>query len=257
MTLQRSASAPSLSATGGAGDIGSGVSDAVADAAVAALLTVLPTATILTATAGSGASVVGRAGGAVHGAVVASFVGATSADLAVVLADPGSLDAAAGAESGLVSRDDIIRPALERAAGVLGLGVLGDARIDDATPLFLDTETVVFDLTGGGTTVGWFAIRLRRNTAATAGGDRSVVGNLGRINSVEMALTVEIGRTRMTVRDVLALEPGAVVELDRSVGSPADILLNGRLIAHGEIVVVDQDYAVRITQILDVAESLT
>jgi flagellar motor switch protein FliN/FliY len=84
-----------------------------------------------------------------------------------------------------------------------------------------------------------------------------VVGNLGRINSVEMALTVEIGRTRMTVRDVLALEPGAVVELDRSVGSPADILLNGRLIAHGEIVVVDQDYAVRITQILDVAESLT
>jgi flagellar motor switch protein FliN/FliY len=257
MTLQRSASTPSPSAIGGAGVLGSGLADGVADAAVAALLTVLPTPTILTATAGSGAGVVGRAGGALHGAIVASFVGATSADLAVVLADPGSLDAAAGAESGLVSRDDIIRPALESAAGVLGLGVLGDARIDDATSLFLDAETVVFDLTGGGVTVGWFAIRLRQNGAATAPGDRTVVGNLGRINSVEMALTVEIGRTRMTVRDVLALEPGAVVELDRSVGSPADILLNGRLIAHGEIVVVDQDYAVRITQILDVAESLT
>ncbi len=81
-------------------------------------------------------------------------------------------------------------------------------------------------------------------------------GNLGRINNVEMTLTVEIGRTRMSVRDVLGMEPGAVVELDRSAGAPADVLLNGRLIAHGEVVVVDQDYAVRITKILDVAESV-
>ncbi len=71
-----------------------------------------------------------------------------------------------------------------------------------------------------------------------------------------MTLTVEIGRTRMSVRDVLGMEPGAVVELDRSAGAPADVLLNGRLIAHGEVVVVDQDYAVRITKILDVAEAV-
>ena len=83
-----------------------------------------------------------------------------------------------------------------------------------------------------------------------------IVGKLGRINNVEMALTVEIGRTRISVRDVLGLEPGAVIELDRSAGAPADVLLNGRLIAHGEIVVIDQDYAVRITKILDVIESL-
>ena len=229
-----------------------GLTDGTAQAAVDALLTVLPTATLLSARPGVAAAAAGRAGGA----VVASFVGATSADLAVVLADPASLDAAAGADGGLVSRDDIVRPALERAAGVLGLGVLGDARVDDASALLLDPETVVFDLVGDGETVGWFAIRLRRNGTPTVRSE-SAVGNLGRINSVEMALTVEIGRTRMTVRDVLALEPGAVVELDRSVGSPADILLNGRLIAHGEIVVVDQDYAVRITEILDVAESLS
>ena len=80
-------------------------------------------------------------------------------------------------------------------------------------------------------------------------------GNLSRISNVEMALTVEIGRTRMAVRDLLALEPGAVVELDRSAGTPADILLNGKLIAHGDVVVVDQDYAVRITRILDNPEA--
>ncbi|AUZ87929.1 flagellar motor switch protein FliN, partial [Arthrobacter agilis] len=86
-------------------------------------------------------------------------------------------------------------------------------------------------------------------SAASAG-----AANLGRISNVEMAMTVEIGRTRMSVRDVLDLEPGAVIELDRSAGAPADVLLNGRLVAHGEVVVVDQDYAVRITQILDVAD---
>ena len=71
-----------------------------------------------------------------------------------------------------------------------------------------------------------------------------------------MALTVEIGRTRMSVRDVLGLEPGSVVELDRAAGAPADILLNGRMIAQGEVVVVDQDYAVRITRILDIADGI-
>ena len=79
----------------------------------------------------------------------------------------------------------------------------------------------------------------------------SAIAGLGRISSVEMSLTVEIGRTRMSVREVLSLEPGAVIELDRSAGAPADVMLNGRMIARGEIVVIDQDYAVRITEILD------
>ena len=96
-------------------------------------------------------------------------------------------------------------------------------------------------------------MRVRGPRAADAGGE-APAERLGRINGVEMALTVEIGRTRMTVREVLALEPGAVVELDRSAGAPADILLNGRVIAHGEVVVVDQDYAVRVTRILDAQE---
>ncbi|TFD16241.1 flagellar motor switch protein FliN [Cryobacterium sp. TMT2-23] len=224
-------------------------------AAVDALLGVLPTPSRLRAEPCSGAALAGRLGAA----VVASFVGATSADLAVVLADPASLDAAGGQESSLVSRQDVLRPALENAAAVLGVGVLGDTRVEDATALVSDANTVVYELTGDGAVTGWFAIRLRDNGPAGQNGRafQSVVGKLGRINSVEMALTVEIGRTRMSVRDVLALEPGAVIELDRSAGAPADILLNGRLIAHGEIVVVDQDYAVRITQILDVAESLT
>lgn len=186
-----------------------------------------------------------------------SFVGATSADVALVLPAGSVPVEAAGTDSPLVSAADVLRPALEAATAVLGAGVLSDTRTDDATALFADPEATVFELTANGRPQGWFAIRVRTGAAKSAGGPfagSTAAGKLGRINNVEMSMTVEIGRTRMSVRDVLDLEPGGVIELDRSAGAPADVLLNGRLIAHGEVVVVDQDYAVRITRILDVAE---
>jgi flagellar motor switch protein FliN/FliY len=71
------------------------------------------------------------------------------------------------------------------------------------------------------------------------------------LQGVDMEVTVELGRTRMTVRDLLALTPGAVLELDRAAGSPADLLVNGRLVARGEVVVVDEDFGLRVTEILD------
>lgn len=223
--------------------------------AVAALVQVLPTLSPLVATPYTGATPVGQLGNAVS----ASFVGARSADLAVVVVDSKTVTAAAESESSLISVEDVLRPSLEAASAVLGNGVLGATSTQDATALFDDADTVVFELTDNGQNAGWFLMRIRDNGTVGAfdrASTGSVVGKLGRINSVEMALTVEIGRTRMSVRDVLALEPGAVIELDRSAGAPADVLLNGRLIAHGEIVVVDQDYAVRITRILDVAEGI-
>ncbi|MEX2658084.1 MAG: flagellar motor switch protein FliN [Acidimicrobiales bacterium] len=70
------------------------------------------------------------------------------------------------------------------------------------------------------------------------------------LHDVEMAVTVELGRTRMTVRDLLALAPGAVVELDRSAGSPVDVLVNGKLIARGEVVVIDEEFGIRISEIV-------
>jgi flagellar motor switch protein FliN/FliY len=58
----------------------------------------------------------------------------------------------------------------------------------------------------------------------------------------------------MTVRDLLALAPGSVVELDRVAGSPVDLLVNGTLIARGEVVVVDDEFGVRITEIISAAD---
>lgn len=186
-------------------------------------------------------------------AVVATFVGDRSADLAVVVADPSSLADAAGSE--LVVLADVLRPAVEAASATIGTGLLGEIADGDAAGLFGDPDTEVYELTTRDGVIAWLAVRLRPAPAAPI--DAGEIGErLGRINDVEMALTVEIGRTRMSVREVLSLAPGAVVELDRSVGAPADVLLNGRLIAQGEIVVVDQDFAVRITRILDGAEGI-
>lgn len=71
------------------------------------------------------------------------------------------------------------------------------------------------------------------------------------LHGVDMEVTVELGRTRMPVRELLALAPGTVLELDRAAGSPADLLVNGRLIARGEVVVIDEDFGLRVTEILD------
>ena len=97
--------------------------------------------------------------------------------------------------------------------------------------------------------------------AATAGGpDHTPAGgpaagglaappSFDLLHNVEMAVTVELGRTRMLLRDLLALRPGSVVELDRATNSPVDILVNGTLLARGEVVVVDDELGVRITEV--------
>jgi flagellar motor switch protein FliN/FliY len=74
------------------------------------------------------------------------------------------------------------------------------------------------------------------------------------LNGVEMTVSVELGRTRMLVKDLLSLGPGSLVELDRPTGSPVDILVNGTLLAHGEVVVVDDEFGVRVTDVVGSSE---
>jgi flagellar motor switch protein FliN/FliY len=210
-------------------------------AVAAAFAARLPTAAPVVARAS-------QASGDTGDAVVVSYVGEASAELAVQLLDPEALvDGLAGIE--LPAR---LHDALEAAASALGPGVLGEPTVGDASQLFSHPLPQVFDLRDDADrTIGRLAVRITRSAPAASSSSQ----RLHRIAGVEMELTVEIGRTRMAVRDVLDLEPGRIVELDRSAGAPADLKLNGRLIGHGEIVVVDQDYAVRITRILENVEA--
>jgi flagellar motor switch protein FliN/FliY len=70
------------------------------------------------------------------------------------------------------------------------------------------------------------------------------------LHNVEMTVTIELGRTRMMLRDLLALHPGSVIELDRTTSSPVDVLVNGTLLARGDVVVIDDELGVRITEVV-------
>lgn len=74
--------------------------------------------------------------------------------------------------------------------------------------------------------------------------------NLDLLMDVFLRVTVELGRTRMQLRQVLELQQGSVVELDRLAGDPVDIYVNERLLARGEVIVVDDKFGVRITELL-------
>jgi flagellar motor switch protein FliN/FliY len=75
-------------------------------------------------------------------------------------------------------------------------------------------------------------------------------GDLDRLQSVSVEVIVEIGRTRMTLGDALALAPGSIVTLDRATDQPVDLLVNGRPIARGEVIAVDEEFGLRVTEII-------
>jgi len=75
-------------------------------------------------------------------------------------------------------------------------------------------------------------------------------GDLDRLQSVSVEVIVEIGRTNMTLGDALALAPGSIVTLDRATDQPVDLLVNGRPIARGEVIAVDEEFGLRVTEII-------
>jgi flagellar motor switch protein FliN/FliY len=80
--------------------------------------------------------------------------------------------------------------------------------------------------------------------------------DIERILDVPVQLTAEIGRTRITIKNLLQLSQGSVVELDGLAGQPLDVLINGYLIAQGEVVVVNEKYGIRLTDIVTPSERM-
>ena len=78
--------------------------------------------------------------------------------------------------------------------------------------------------------------------------------NLDVILDIPVTLSMEIGRTKIPIRNLLQLNQGSVVELDRLAGEPMDVLVNGTLIAHGEVVVVNEKFGIRLTDVISPAE---
>ncbi|MFP4137050.1 MAG: flagellar motor switch protein FliN [Halomonas sp.] len=86
------------------------------------------------------------------------------------------------------------------------------------------------------------------------GQDKAEARDLEMIMDIPVKLTVELGRTKLTIKQLLELAQGSVIELDGLAGEPMDILINGYLIAQGEVVVVEDKYGIRITEIITPSE---
>lgn len=80
--------------------------------------------------------------------------------------------------------------------------------------------------------------------------------NLDLLLDVEIPVSVEVGRAQMSLDDVLRLVPGSVISLDKKAEEPVDLRVNGKLVARGEVVLVDDSYGLRITQVVDAAGRL-
>ncbi|BFU42109.1 flagellar motor switch protein FliN [Krasilnikovia sp. MM14-A1004] len=194
-------------------------------------------------------------------AITARFSGAATGDVVVVVGQDLA-DALKESPLGELDLTAAVRPALEAASRTFGPVVLDPGQVMEpavalsalaakpgavAVPL-LDGETVraivALALSPWPEEAGPGGVPARRPEIG------AIRGGLDMLHDVEMEVSAELGRTRMSVRELLSLIPGAIVELDRAAGSPADLLVNGRLIARGEVVVIDENFGIRITEIV-------
>ena len=91
---------------------------------------------------------------------------------------------------------------------------------------------------------------------AEPGGNAGVLNDLDMILDIPVQITVELGRTKITIKNLLQLAHGSVVELDAMAGEPMDVLVNGTLIAQGEVVVVNDKFGIRLTDIITPSERM-
>jgi flagellar motor switch protein FliN/FliY len=95
-----------------------------------------------------------------------------------------------------------------------------------------------------------------------AGSDASLASSIGLgsevnldvILDVPVTMAMEVGRTKISIRNLLQLNQGSVVELDRAAGEPLDVFVNGTLVAHGEVVVINEKFGIRLTDVISPAE---
>jgi flagellar motor switch protein FliN/FliY len=185
-------------------------------------------------------------------AIVVQFTGAVSGDLVLVV-DSELTTALRQSTIGPLDLVAALTPTIESAAMAMGPVVLGPAQEMDVRlalhRVLAHRDSAMVALQGVTAVRGAVAVGLDEAPVAAPPAAPSFE-RLDLLRGVEMGATAELGRARMTVNDLLSLRTGTVIELDRAAGAPADLFVNGRLIARGEVVVVDENYGLRITHVV-------
>jgi flagellar motor switch protein FliN/FliY len=194
------------------------------------------------------------------GAAITAYLGGGVDGKILLVVGAELVEALSGTPFGDVEPAQALTPALETVATALGGRLEGNPTAisaEDCLAVLAGGTCVLVPLLAGESVHALIGVSLSVSAAAapSAGGRSTAAGaasswGIDMLRDVEMEVTCELGRTRMTVRQLLALAPGDVVELDRLAGSPADLLVNGTLLARGEVVVVDEGFGLRITEIV-------
>lgn len=209
--------------------------------------------------AGGPVELAGVVGGPFITAVVSDVSGGVAAVIAVVDSDSADetlgvlADAAAVEVGGVVSGGEPVGSAV----GLAGLfempstvevftGPSGETHVVYLTSTDRrDTTDDGFGEGVSGPPVGVAGIGHGRSNSASGG------GGLDKLINVALEVSVELGRTRVTLSEVLDYDVGSIIELDRAAGAPVDVRVNDTLLAQGEVVLIDDEYAVRITAIIE------
>lgn len=125
-----------------------------------------------------------------------------------------------------------------------------DEALADEWAAALEQQEEEEDLAADPTEVAEFQSLEEESVSSTSTGDV----NMDAILDVPVTISMEIGRTNIAIRNLLQLNQGSVVELDRLAGEPMDVLVNGTLIAQGEVVVVNEKFGIRLTDIISPSE---
>jgi flagellar motor switch protein FliN/FliY len=208
-------------------------------------------------------------------AVTARFTGSRSGDVLIAV-ERTLTDALQNSPLGALDVSAALAPALTAAAGAAGTVVTGPGQsldtavalaallgkpgawvvplLHQGVPRALVGVVITAEPESAAARAPHYPSQEELRAGATPGmpAPRTAIRNgLDLLRDVSMDVTAQIGSTRMTISELLALNEGAVVELDRAAGAPADLLVNGHLIARGEVVVIDENFALRITEIIN------
>lgn len=164
-------------------------------------------------------------------------------DLEAQMAAAMAAEGMSGEES---AEDDLEAQMAAAMAGQEADAGVGEDDLEAQMAAAMDAGGMGGDMSGGSRSVSGVDFQQLMPTDEDAGKD-----NIDRLLDVGLNLSVELGRKDMQIRDILALGPGKIIELDKLAGEPVDLLVNGKLLAKGEVVVVDENFGVRITELLD------
>lgn len=177
-------------------------------------------------------------------------------DLEAQMAAAMAAEAAGGGEDDLEAQMAATMALEEDADGVseddleAQMAAAMQAEAVDETPASLDMDALADDpgVISGGASVPVQSLEMHQLRPSEEAVDKD---SIDRLLDVTLNLAVELGRKDMQIREILDLGPGKIIELDKLAGEPVDLLVNGKLLAKGEVVVVDENFGVRITDLID------